>query len=243
MKWLVLGFMLLSSTQVSAKLVNYSVHDELFQGYFTSPEAPKGLIVLIHDWDGMNEYEIKRADMLHEAGYAVFAIDLFGKGIRPAEIAMRKQQTGALYRDRERMRALVNGAMIKAQQLGSDTRNSVILGYCFGGTVALEMARSGLDAKGFVITHGSLKTPEHQNYKQVKGEILVQHGTADAGITMAEFAALAVAMEKDGAQNEMTAYSGVGHSFTKWNNDKYDPVADEKAWLRLMSFLQEKLYP
>lgn len=242
MRWIILCLFSLFHTASFAEAITYEVGGETFESYFISPSDDAPLVFLIHDWDGVTEYEIKRAEMLYKEGYAVFAIDMFGQGIRPDSIADRRFQTGQLYRDRARMRQLIHAGIDQARKLGANTVNSVMLGYCFGGTVALEMARSGLESQGFIVTHGSLKTPEHQNYKEVKAEVLVQHGAADANISMAEFAALNIAMESDGAANEMTAYSGAGHSFTKWSNDKYDPVADRKSWQRLLSFLQEKLH-
>jgi len=241
MKWLALAVFWLFSYPVLAQPVQYEVNGEQFQGYFVSPADAAPLIILIHDWDGVTDYEIKRADMLYQAGYAVIAVDIYGAGIRPVEIADRRHHTGELYRDRQRMRDLINGGIDKARQLGATTDNAVMMGYCLGGTAVLEMARSGSPMKGFVAIHGGLGTPEDQDYKNVQAEILLQHGSADANISMEEFIALSAAMDKDGAPNEMIVYGGAQHSFTKAGNPHYDADADRKSWRRLLTFLDEKL--
>ncbi|AFI84598.1 dienelactone hydrolase family protein [Methylophaga nitratireducenticrescens] len=241
MKWVVLAFFWFLSFPLPAKPVHYQVNDEIFEGYFVSSADSAPLVILIHDWDGVTDYEIKRANMLFDAGYAVFAVDIYGAGVRPVAIADRKHHTGELYRDRQRMRDLINGGINKAKQLGAATDNAVMMGYCLGGTAVLEMARAGSLMKGFVAIHGGLGTPEDQNYKNVQAEILVQHGSADANITMKEFITLSAAMDKDSAPNEMIVYGGAEHSFTKAGNPHYDADADEKSWQRLLTFLDEKL--
>lgn len=241
MKWLAITVTWLLSTQVLAQPVEYQVNGEQFEGYFVSPEYAAPLVILIHDWDGVTDYEIKRADMLVDEGYAVFAVDIYGAGIRPVAIADRKHHTGELYRDRQRMRDLINGGVDQAKQLGANTDNAVMMGYCLGGTAVLEMARTGSPMKGFVAIHGGLGTPADQNYKAVKSEILVQHGAADANISMQEFVALSKAMDKDNAPNEMIVYGGAQHSFTKAGNPHYSAEADRKSWHRLLMFLEQKL--
>ena len=130
--------------------------------------------------------------MLAEIGYAVFAADLFGAGVRPTKTADKRQHTGELYADRGRMRALMRAALETAADKGADTGNAVAMGYCFGGAAVLELARSGADLKGFATFHGGLQTPQGQDYAQTKGEILVMHGSADTAISLEQFAALAV---------------------------------------------------
>ena len=94
----------------SGESFTYEVNGEPYEGYFVSPSAGAPLVLLIHDWDGLTDYEVKRADMLAEMGYAVFAADLFGAGVRPTAVEDKRQHTGELYKDRAKMRALMNGA-------------------------------------------------------------------------------------------------------------------------------------
>ncbi|HLB30509.1 MAG TPA: dienelactone hydrolase family protein [Gammaproteobacteria bacterium] len=230
-----------AGAQAAGEKVNYTVGGEAFEGYYASPAANAPLVLLVHDWDGLTDYEVKRSDMLAELGYAVFAVDMFGAGKRPADMAGRQQLTGALYNDRPRMRALVAGALEAAKQHGANTANAVAMGYCFGGSVILDFARSGADLKGFVSFHGGLATPEGQDYAQAKGQILVLHGTADDAVTMEHFAGLAKELESQKVKHEMIAYSGAPHAFTVFGSERYREDADRKSWQRFGEFLQEML--
>ena len=234
--------LLLATTAVAAgKTVSYEINGQPYEGYFVSPSPGAPLVLLIHDWDGLTDYEIKRAEMLAKMGYAVFAADLFGAGVRPTEVKDKRQHTGELYKDRTKMRALLNGALKQAGMLGADTTNAVTMGYCFGGAAVLELARSGADLKGFVTFHGGLKTPEGQDYSRTKGKLLVLHGTADTAITMDQFAALANELETKGVAHEMITYSGAPHAFTVFGSSRYREDADKKSWKRFTEFLAATL--
>ena len=128
--------------------VDYEINGESYQGYFVSASADAPLVLLIHDWTGLTDYEVERAEMIAEMGYSVFAADLFGTDIRPTRVADKRQYTGELYKDRDKMRALLTGALEKTASLGGNTKNAVAMGYGFGGAVVLELARSGTDLKG-----------------------------------------------------------------------------------------------
>jgi dienelactone hydrolase len=233
--------LLASSAYASGQSVNYQVKGESFEGYYVSPANAAPLILLVHDWDGLTGYEIKRAEMLAEMGYAVFAVDLFGKGVRPTEVVDMRQHTGELYKDRDRLRSLLNGALATAKAQGGDVANAISVGYCFGGAAVLELARSGADLKGFVTFHGGLQTPEGQNYEQTKGKLLILHGSADASISMDQFAALATELESAGIAHEMITYSGAPHAFTVFDGKRYHQQADEKSWQRFTEYLKETL--
>lgn len=222
-------------------LVDYSVNGEPFEGYYISPNKQAPLILLIHDWDGLTEYEIKRAGMLSDLGYSVFAADLFGKGIRPTEVKDKKQHTGELYTDRKRMRALLNGALQAAKEQGGKVENALAVGYCFGGAAVLEYARSGADLKAFVTFHGGLVTPEGQDYSKTQGKLLIFHGSADSAVTIEDFAALVEELEHYTISHEMVTYSGAPHAFTVFGSQRYDEQADKKSWSRFIAFLKETL--
>lgn len=236
--------LLLASTAFSAGTpVDYQVNGEPFEGYYISPAKDAPLILLIHDWNGLTDYEVKRAGMLAEMGYAVFAADLFGKGVRPTEVKDKRQHTGELYKDRTKMRALLDGALATAKAQGGNVDNAVSMGYCFGGAAVLEQARSGAALKGFVTFHGGLKTPEGQDYSKTTGKLLILHGSADSAITMDQFAALAAQLEQSGVAHEMITYSGAPHAFTVFGSQRYRKDADEKSWQRFSAFLKETLQP
>ena len=221
--------------------VMYVVNGQSYEGYYVSPSDKAPFVLLIHDWDGLTDYEVKRANMLAESGYAVFAADLFGAGVRPTEVTDKRQHTGELYKNREKMRALMKGALDAARARGANTGNAVAMGYCFGGAAVLELARSGADLKGFATFHGGLKTPEGQDYSKTRGEILILHGSADSAITMEQFAELTRELESAGVAHEMITYSGAQHAFTVFDGNRYQEAADKKSWKRFQEFLAEKL--
>lgn len=244
MKYLLTAFLTIlmaSGALAAGKVVDYQVDGQPYEGYYISPSAGAPLVLLIHDWDGLTDYEVKRAGMLADLGYAVFAADLFGKGVRPTEVKDKKQHTGELYKDREKMRSLLQGALDTAKAQNANIDNAVTMGYCFGGAAVLEFARAGADLKGFVTFHGGLKTPEGQDYSKAKGSLLILHGTADTAITMQDFANLAVELETQGVSHEMITYSGAPHAFTVFGSKRYREDADKKSWARFTEYLNETL--
>lgn len=240
------GLMVLSSSQIAAaittKNVTYSVENKTYEGYYAKADTPNApFILLIHDWDGLTDYERKRADMLATEGYNVLAADLYGQGIRPTELEDKKRLTGELYNDRNKMRHLLAGALNAGQTEGNNVREGVTMGYCFGGSAALELARSGFPQKAFVPFHGDLATPTHQNYDNTKGEILVFHGTADQVVPFEDFTTLGKTLEVANVPHEMITYSGAKHAFTDFEAESYDERADQRSWQRYLEFL-DNLY-
>ena len=226
----------------SGKAISYDIDGKSYEGYFISPSPDAPLILLIHDWDGLTDYEITRSNMLANMGYAVFAADLFGAGIRPTEVTDKRQHTGDLYKDRKKMRSLITGALQVAQANGGDIHNAVVMGYCFGGAAVLELARSGANVKGFATFHGGLASPMGQDYSRTKGKILIMHGAADQNISMDQFARLAIDLEDKGISHEMIAYGGARHAFTVFGSDRYQEQADKKSWKRFSEFLSQTLH-
>jgi dienelactone hydrolase len=117
----------------------------------------------------------------------------------------------------------------------------VAVGYCFGGAVVLELARSGADLQGFVTFHGGLATPEGQDYSSAKGKFLILHGSADTSITIDQFASLAKELEANHIEHEMITYSGAPHAFTVFGSERYREDADKNSWKRFIEYLSDTL--
>ncbi|WP_261817498.1 dienelactone hydrolase family protein [Vibrio gallicus] len=224
---------------IAGQDVVYDVDGQPYQGYWSKAADGAPLVVLVHDWDGLTDYEVKRAKMLNDMGYNVFAADLFGQGVRPTEVKDKKQHTGELYKDRVKLQKLMAASQTKAEELNQAKDNTVMVGYCFGGAAVLESARAGGDAKAFITFHGGLTTPKGQSYEQTSAPIVVFHGTADTAITMQDFATLAVELEGAGVKHEMISYSGAPHAFTVFGSQRYREDADHKSWRRFGEVLQE----
>jgi dienelactone hydrolase len=221
--------------------VTYESDGRSFEGYYISPSPDAPLVLLVHDWDGLTDYEVTRSDMLAELGYAVFAVDLFGAGVRPESMDEMRRLTTGLNQDREQMRTLMNAGLEAARAQGANADRAVALGYCFGGGAVLEFARAGVDLRGFVTFHGVLRTPEGRDYSKARGTYLVFHGSADQSVTMEDFANLAIELEEAGLPHEMITYGGAPHAFTVFGTERYREDADKKSWERLKGWLKEVL--
>lgn len=229
------------ATLAFSQNITYKVDGKEYEAYYKSPSKDAPLVFLVHDWDGVTDYEKKRVEMLNDLGYAAFAVDLYGKGNRPTEFKDKKAMAVSLYSNRELMRKLLYAGLDKAKALGANTSNAVGTGYCFGGSSILEFARSGADLKAFIPFHGNLLTPQGQDYKNTKGKIVVFHGTADKVVPFSEFASLAVELQDTGIKHEMITYSGADHAFTVFGGGKYNEEADKKSWQRFTEVLKETL--
>lgn len=225
----------------TGKTITYEVNGQPYEGYYVSPGKDAPLILMLHDWDGLTDYEVKRADMLAEKGYAVFAADLFGKGVRPTEMADKRQHTGELYKDREKMRALMMGALETAKVNDANLDNVVAMGYCFGGAAVLELARSGANLKGFASFHGGLQTPKGQDYAKTRAPVLIMHGGADTAISMDDVATLAKELETAKVPYEIAVYGGAPHAFTVFGEARYREDADQQSWILFNRFLETHL--
>ena len=176
---------LVLASPAMAEDVAYTVDGDAFTGYWAKADDPAGVVLIVHDWDGLTEYERTRADMLAEMGYDAFAVDIFGDDTPTDTVDHRRAAMGALFGDRERMRTLLRtGADMALSRSGAD--EMIVMGYCFGGAATLEMARNdSLDAvQGYATFHGGLSTPEGQGYDGDEAPILIMHGGADSSITL-----------------------------------------------------------
>ncbi len=226
----------------AGEAVTYEVDGAAYEGYNADAGADaKGLVLVIHDWDGLTDYERKRADMLAQMGYDAFAVDLYGQGNRPVETGAKKAETGKLYQNREKMRRLILAGLDEARRLGGG--EAVVMGYCFGGTATLELARSGKaeNVVGYASFHGGLSTPHGQSYPADTPPILIAHGGADSSITMDDVAQLSRELEAAGVTYEMEVYSGAPHAFTVFGSDRYQERADRKSWTSFQQLLKTTL--
>ncbi|MDC0969001.1 dienelactone hydrolase family protein [Alphaproteobacteria bacterium] len=242
MKLLCFLFFVLISVNVNAgQKLTYSYNNEMFEGYLSNPKSQsKGLIILIHDWDGLTKYEEKRTDMLSSLGYTVFAVDLYGKGNRPKEMKLRKAETKKLYENRTRMRELILAGI---NEVNVKKQKTFVMGYCFGGSAALELARShkGENIVGYASFHGGLKTPQGQSYSANTLPIFIAHGGADKAVKLEDVFQITNELEKNKITYEVNIYSGAPHAFTVFNSKRYRKDADEKSWEAFLSFIDKKM--
>ena len=232
----------LAGVAQAGQVVDYEIDGQAFEGYASKATgASKGVVVILHDWDGLTAYEKKRADMLSALGYDAFAVDLYGKGNRPVDTGAKKAETGKLYNDRSKMRARILAGLKQAR--AGTSQPAVVMGYCFGGAAALELARSGKahNVKGIASFHGGLSTPDGQSYANSTPPLLIAHGAADAAISMDDVAALSRELEAAGVRYDIEVYSGAPHAFTVFGSERYRKRADNKSWSAFTTFLADSL--
>lgn len=238
----------MGQTQFKGKDIEYKDGDFVMQGYVVKPmnDRVNPVVLIVHQWGGLTDYEKMRADMLADLGYAAFAVDIYGKGNRPTG-ADRGQFAGKYKGDRPLFRSRLIAAMKAAQAVPSvDAKKVAVIGYCFGGTGALELARSGADIRGAVSFHGSLDGGIASEASGIKAKVLVCHGADDPSVPPAQVAGFMEEMRAGKVDWHMVSYGGAVHAFTQPSagNDPsrgsaYNADADRRSWEELQNFLKE----
>lgn len=233
---------LMAGPAFAGQNVTYTVGGGQYEGYLAKSYGPSaGLVVIVHDWDGLTGYEKKRAEMLAGMGYDAFAVDLYGKGNRPSTLAAKRAETGKLRKDRAAMRARMLGGLAEARRLASGS--TVVMGYCFGGGAVLEMARSGQASgvRGYATFHGDLSKPAGESYPANTPPMLIEHGGADTSVKMSAVTALVGDLEKARIKYEIQVFSGTPHAFTVFGTKRYRKTADTQSWAAFSEFLKQRL--
>ena len=249
---LTLSFLVTAShAALVEKSVIYKQGDAILEGFHVYDDAVSGkrpAVLVIHQWTGLTEYEKRRSRMLAELGYNVFAADIYGQGIRPVPPEAGKE-AGKYKADRMLFRARIDAALevLKADE-HTDVSKIAAIGYCFGGTGVLELARSGADVKGVVSFHGGLAAAPGMLAKAgaIPAKILVLHGAADPYAPAAEVAALEAELTEAKADWQVVLYSGAVHSFSQkeagddvTKGAAYQETADRRSWVAMQAFFKE----
>ena len=240
----------LKGWDVEAHAVAYQEGTTELEGWLAVPKnevGKKAAVLLIHDWTGVQDYSKKRAEQLAELGCVVLVADIYGKGIRPANPKESGAEAGKYKTDRALFRArLMAGLEELKKQPNVDPDRLAAIGYCFGGTGVLELARAGADIKGVVSFHGGLDSPTPADGKNIKAKVLVLHGAEDPYVPAEGIAAMTAEFNAAKVDWQMVSYSGAVHSFTNpgsgIDNSKgaaYNAAADARSWVAMKSFFNE----
>ena len=241
-----------ASAAVKSDVIEYTQGDTPLQGWLTYDTAAKGKrpgVVLAHDWFGATAHQKEQAEKLAALGYVVLVADVYGRGVRPTDAAAAGTEAGKLYKDRSIMRARARAAYdFLAASSKVDATRMAVMGYCFGGAVALELARSGAPLKAVVTFHGSLASMNPDDAKNIKAKVLVLHGADDPYVKQPEVAAFMDEMRAAKLDWQIVQYSGAVHSFTDQragtDNSKgaaYNADADRRSWRAMRDFFEETL--
>jgi dienelactone hydrolase len=240
-----------SHAEIKTQTVEYKHGDTVLEGYLAFDDAAEGkrpAVLVVHEWMGLGDHAKNSANKLAALGYVAFAVDIYGKGVR-AKDAKEAAELAGQYRggDRALLRGRINAALDWIRQHEKvDAKNIAAIGYCFGGTTVLELARSGADVKGVVSFHGGLSAVNPEDAKRIKCKVLVLHGADDPFVSAEEIADFQKQMREAGVDWQMIYYGGAVHSFTnpEAGNDNskgaaYNEKADKRAWEAMKMFFLE----
>lgn len=248
-----LGLAGLAQAAIKTEDVEYKQDHTTLRGFLAyddaGPDKRAGILV-IHEWWGHNEHARTQARKLAEAGHVGFALDMYGKG----KLATHPKDAGAfmdsIMKAPDLMKARFDAALayLKTRPQVDPARIAAV-GYCFGGSVALTMARAGADLKAVATFHAALNPVDGPAARgKVKARLLVQTGGADPFIPSDQVAAFRKEMKEAGTRHEVKVYPAAKHSFTNLDADKaglpalkYDAAVDQESWQTLVAFLKTAL--
>lgn len=249
---LIMAMALPAYAKVVTKTVPYMEGATALEGALVYDDATKARrpgVLVYHTWMGPGAHELKHAKLLARMGYVAFVADIYGKGVRPADSKEASAMAGKYFADRTLMRARARAAY---DQLSANTMVDPMrmggIGFCFGGTALLELARSGADLKGAAVFHGLLDSPTPQDGRNIKAKLLILHGADDPYVSAKNIAAFQDELRAAGVDWQMIYYSGAVHAFTDesagTDNSKgaaYNPVAYRRSWQAMTEFFREAL--
>lgn len=236
--------------EVRTEVIEYEVHGESFTGYLAYDDRIEGKrpgVLVVHEWWGHNEFARTQAEKLAEEGYAAFALDMFGSGKQ----AEHPEEAGAFAAeamgDADAVLARFNAAaqLLREQEM-VDEGKIAAQGYCFGGTVVLNVGRSGADLRGVVSYHGSLGGPVDAEPGSIQARVLAFTGGADPMVPPEQVADFVKEMQEVRADFTLVSFPEAKHSFTNPDADEYaeqfdmpvayDPDAADRAWRETLHF-------
>jgi len=240
----------LSST-IKEETITYKVGNVDYHGFVAYDENLKGkrpVVLIVHEWWGLNDYIKMRARKLAELGYFALAVDLFGNGKVAANPKEAQGLTGPFYNDPKLAKTLLDTAIKKAREFPqADVANMAAIGYCFGGSAVLNSAKLGADLKGVVSFHGGLSGGAPFDRSLLKSKILICHGGSDKFVSMSDAELFKHKLDSIGATYTFKVYANATHAFT--NPDatqtgktfnmpiEYNATADKDSWNDMKVFL------
>ena len=238
-----------SHARMIAKPVQWTLDGKAYSGYLVyddSSDARRPGLLMIPNWYGVNEDAVAKAKMIAGSEYVILLGDMYGRGIRPTNSKEALAAVKPLYADRSEMRKRVNKALdvLRAQEGRApvDPARIAAIGFCFGGSAVLDLARSGADIAAVVSFHGGLSTDNPALAKNIKAHVLAMNGADDKG-TMGDADAFMDEMRGSHTDWEFVVLGNAVHCFTEVNEDspgcRYDARAARRSYLLMHEWLNE----
>ena len=226
--------------------INYSVDNKNFKAYVAYPEKEEAPLVLIaHTWAGRDDFVQLKARELADEGFVAMAVDMYGDARVGSSTEENQSMMAPLIEDREKLKSVINAALERGKEIdGVDTSKIAAIGYCFGGLVVLDLARSGSNINGVVSFHGLLMGSEVSE-AGINAKVLVLHGERDPMVPLEMVDEFQKEMTQAGADWQLHSYGNAYHAFTNPSaNDpdlgtKYDLNADKRSWQSMKNFFSE----
>ena len=221
----------IAQAEIQVQTVEYQHGDTVLSGhlaYDDAVEAARPGILIFHDRAGLTDKAIADARMMAAMGYVAFAADMFGKGVLPQSVPEMREQTDVHRADRSFMRARAQAGfdVLRANPMVDNSRLAAI-GYCFGGTVAIELAESGAQLAGIVPVHGSYDGFAPEAAGNIEGHVLILHGGEDRPAPLEEVLMFVDDLRAAEIVWQMELYSGAGHGFSEPGSPAEERAARE----------------
>ncbi len=201
----------------------------------------KAAVLILPAWKGIDEEARQAALNLAKEGYVAFIADIYGEGNIPkdnteaSKIATQYKTDYAAYQHR------ISVALETLKKQGVDPQKIAVIGYCFGGTGALEAARAGLPVQGVVSIHGGLAKAGERPVSEIKTKVLVEHPAEDKSVSAQDYNNFTQEMNAAKADWQIITYAHCGHTFTNPESSDYNPLMAKRAWDHTLLFLKELL--
>jgi dienelactone hydrolase len=234
----------LAQAAIKTQWIDYKQGDTALQGYLAYDDSLTGkrpAVLLAHDRSGMSDVTLKDAEMIAKLGYVVFAEDIYGKTVRPKTVPEMQEQSGNFNKDRPLMRArALAGLDVLRNNPMVDPAKIALVGYCFGGTVAVELIETGAPIAATVSVHGSFRNFAPEGAKNIKGPVLILHGAEDMTAPLDEVNKIIADLRAAKVSWQLELYSGAQHAFTNPQNAA-EERADREYKIAMARFFKETI--
>ncbi len=248
---MIVGQALTANAAIQTKTLTYKAGAVECRGFLAYDDAVTGKrpgVLVVHEWWGLNDYARNRAKELAALGYVAFAADMYGEGKTVDHPKDAGEMSGKVRANVDAWRKRARAALdVLTSQPQCDATKLAAIGYCFGGSTALQLAYTGADLGAVATFHAALPTPTAAEAKAVQAEVLVCHGADDKFIPDAAIQAFKKGLDGAGAKYEFVAYPGAVHSFTVADAGKhgnpgmqYNAAADKDSWAKMVAMLARK---
>jgi dienelactone hydrolase len=239
---------------MQARTLSYEADGAHMIGYFAVDEtrgSGRPAVLVAPEAPGLDDMNRERCQRLAKLGYAAFALDFHGNGEIIGDREQMMARLGVFMADPLRTRARAQAALaVLSAQPEVDKNRIAAIGYCFGGTIALELARSGADIKAAVGFHAGLGTARPQDAKNIRAKVLICNGAIDPIVPVEQRTAFEQEMEAGGVDWQLHLYGGAGHAFTRPGIEAagmpgfaYHKNADQRSWQAMLHLFAEALGP